>query len=337
MGGKSAPAPDYTAMAAANQYAAEVSERLGNRQMDMAQRQYDEMKPLAERIAASQIAAQDQQMQQAQDYYNYQVGTFRPIEQGLARDAQNFSTAGYREQLARDAAAASAKAFGISQDMASRAAASRGINVNSGAGLAMQNQNMLGLSAQRAQAMTGARTQAEQMGWARRMDVTGLGRNLAGASTAAYQGATGAGTSGLNTSMAPGNALAQQFGQGVNTTMQGAQLGIQGAGTMLSNQVSQSNAAMQAEGQMYGAMLGAGATVAARSDRRLKEDIKLVGKDERTGLNLYEFKYKGGSGDTYIGVMADEVKVNFPEAVFTMPDGFDAVNYEKLGIEFKKV
>lgn len=259
MGGKSAPAPDYSAMAAANQYAAQVSERLGTRQMDMAERQYAEMKPLADRIAASQIAAQDQQMAQAQDYYDYQKGTFRPVEQGLVRDAQGFSTAGYREQLARDAAAASAKAFGINQDMSARAAAARGINMNSGAGLAMQNQNMLGLSAQRAQAMTGARSQAEQMGWARRMDVTGLGRNLAGASTAAYQGATGAGSSGLNTSMAPGNALAQQYGQGVGTMMQGASLGVQGAGTTLNAQVSQSNAAMNAQGQMYGAILGAGA------------------------------------------------------------------------------
>lgn len=259
MGGKSAPAPDYSAMAAANQYAAQVSQQLGNRQMDFAQRQYEEMKPLAERIAASQIAAQDQQMQQAKDYYDYNVSTFRPIEQGLAREAQNFSTAGYREQLARDAAAASAKAFGLTQDMSARAAAARGINVNSGAGLAMQNQNMLGLSAQRAQAMTGARTQAEQMGWARRMDVTGLGRGLAGASTAAYGGATGAGTAGMNTAMSAGNQFTAANNAGVGTMMQGAQLGVQGAGTALNAQVSQSNAAMNAQGQMYGAILGAGA------------------------------------------------------------------------------
>lgn len=259
MGGKSSPAPDYSAMAAANQYAAAVSERLGNRQMDMAERQYREMKPLAERVYQQQMAAQEQQMAQAQDYYAYQKGTFRPIEQGLARDAQTFSTENYREQLARDAAAASAKAFGINQDMTSRAAAARGISMNSGAALAMQNQNALGLSAQRAQAMTGARTQAEQLGWARRMDVTGLGRNLAGASTAAYGGATGAGSAGMNTAMAPGNALATQYGQGVGTMMQGAQLGVQGAGTMLNAQVSGANAAMNAEGQMYGAILGAGA------------------------------------------------------------------------------
>jgi hypothetical protein len=113
-------------------------------------------------------------------------------------------------------------------------------------------------------------------------------------------------------------------------------MGIQGAGNMLNAQVSQSNAAMNAQGEMFGAALGAGA-VAYRSDRRLKEDIKLVGVDERTGLNLYEFLYKNGSSTKYIGVMADEAKVNFPHAVFTMPDGYDAVNYEALGIEFTKV
>ena len=336
MGGKSAPAPDYSAMARATERGIDVAERLGTRQMDFAQRQYEEMKPTLMRIAEQQMAAQQQQMGQAKDYYDYQTQTFRPVEQGLVRDAQEFSTAGYREQLARDAAAASAKAFGLTQDMASRAAAARGVNPNSGAALAMQNQNMLGLSAQRANAMTGARTSAEQMGWARRMDAAGLGRGLAGASTAAYGGATGAGTAGANTAMAAGNQFTNANNAGVNTMMEGARLGVQGAGNILNAQTSAYNTGINAQGEMLGAALGAGA-VYAKSDRRLKEDIKLIGVDESTGLNLYEFLYKGGSGTKYIGVMADEVKEKFPHAVFTMPDGFDAVNYETLGIEFKKV
>lgn len=315
MGGKSQPAPDYTPMAA-----------VSKEQLDFARQQYNEMKPIAQRIAGQQIAAQDQQMQQAQDYYNYQKNTFRPVEQGLVRQAQEFSTDAYREQMARDAAAASAQAFGQTQSMAARAAAARGINMNSGAGLAMQNQNALGLSAARANAMTGARTQAQQMGWARQMDVTGLGRNLSGASTAAYQGATGAGTSGLNTSMAAGNQFQTGLANAANTM-----------GTMNQGMASMYNAGVNAQGQMYGAVLGAGTTVAARSDRRLKEDIKLVGVDERTGLNLYEFVYKNGAGTKYVGVMADEAKVNYPNAVFTMPDGYDAVNYSALGIEFKQI
>jgi hypothetical protein len=319
MGGKSAPAPDYTPMAA-----------ISKEQLDFAKRQYAEMAPIARQIAGLQMQAQTQQMQQAQDYYDYQKGTFRPVEQGLVRDAQAFNSEAYREQLARDAAAASAQAFGQTQAMASRAAAARGINPNSGAALAMQNQNMLGLSAQRAQAMTGARTQAEQMGWARRMDVTGLGRNLAGASTAAYQGATGAGTSGMNTSMAPG----AQYQAGL------ANAG-QTAGGVLNAQTSAYNTGINATGEMYGSIFGGSSQIGAAglakySDRRLKEDIKLIGVDERTGLNLYEFVYKGGSSTKYIGVMADEAKETFPHAVFTMPDGYDAVNYEALGIEFKQ-
>jgi hypothetical protein len=324
MGGKSAPAPDYSAMARATERGIDVAERLGTRQMDFAQRQYEEMKPMLQRIADQQMAAQEQQMGQAKDYYDYQTQTFRPVEQGLVRDAQEFSTAGYREQLARDAAAASAKAFGLTQDMATRAAAARGVNPNSGAALAMQNQNMLGLAAQRANAMTGARTSAEQMGWARRMDAAGLGR--------------GAGTAGANTAMAAGNQFTAANNAGVGTMMGGAQLGVQGAGNILNAQTSAYNTGLNAQGEMMGAALGAGATYfrPTPSDRRLKEDIKLVGVDEGTGLNLYEFTYKGGTGTKYIGVMADEAKVNFPHAVFTMPDGYDAVNYEALGIEFVK-
>lgn len=244
MGGKSSPPPpDYSQVAAASQYAADTAERLGTRQMDFAERQYAEMKPLAERVAAAQMAAQAQQMQQAQDYYDYQTGTFRPVEQGLVADATRFSTEGYREQQAREAAAATGRAFGVAQDAASRAAASRGVNPNSGAGMAIQSQGMLGLAAGRANAMTGARNQAEQLGFARRLDVTGLGRGLAGASTAAYSGATGAGSAGLNSAMAPGNQFSAAYGQGVGTQMGGAQLGLQGASNILNSQTSVYNTA----------------------------------------------------------------------------------------------
>jgi len=317
MGGKSQPAPDYSGM-----------EALGREQLQFARDQYADIKPLATRIADQQMAAQAQQMQQAQDYYNYQRDTFRPLEQGLVSDATRFSTEGYREQQARDAAAATGRAFGVMQDAASRAAASRGVNPNSGAGMALQSQNMLGLAAGRANAMTGARNQAEQIGFARRLDVTGLGRNLAGASTAAYGGATGAGTAGLASSMAPGSQAMTGMAQAGQTM-----------GTVLNNQTSQFNAGLNAEGQVMGALAGAATTygLAKVSDRRLKENIELVGRDERTMLPLYEFEYKGGSGRRFLGVMAQDVAESYPDMVFTMPDGFMAVNYAGLGIEMVEV
>jgi hypothetical protein len=239
MGGKSAPAPDYSGM-----------ERVANRQLDFAERQYEEMKPTLTGLADTMRSSQQQQMEQAKDYYDYNVETFRPLEQGLVADAQRFSTEGYREQLARDAAAAAGQAFGQTQAASSRAAASRGVNPNSGAGLALSTQGNLGLAAMKANAMTGARNQADQMGWARRLDAAGLGRNLAGASTAAYSGATQAGTSAGNTYMAPGN----QFQQGLSnagTTF----------GNMASTQANVYGNAMNAEGEMLGSLVGAGATM----------------------------------------------------------------------------
>jgi hypothetical protein len=315
MGGKSQPAPDYEPM-----------KKLGERQLEFAERQYAEMMPLARQVYGQQMDAQRQQMNQAQNYFDYQQQTFRPVEQGLVRDAERFSTEGYREQMAGQAAAAAGRAFGVQQDMGQRAMASRGVNPNSGAGMALQAQGNLGLAAQRANAMTGARTQAEQLGFARRLDVTGLGRGLAGASTAAYQGATGAGSAGITTAMAPGN----QYQQG----MAGAG---QTYGNILTNQTSQFNTGLKAEGEVMGALVGAGTTAAFRSDRRLKENIELVGRDERTMLPLYEFEYINGSGRRFLGVMADDVEQKFPDMVFDMPDGYKAVNYAGLGIEMVEV
>ena len=207
MGGKSSPPPpDYSGM-----------EALGREQLQFARDQYADIMPLARRVAEQQMATQNELMQMGREDRQYQMETFRPLERGLVADAARFSTEGFREQQARDAAAATGRAFGVMQDAAGRAAASRGVNPNSGAGMALQSQNMLGLSAQRANAMTGARNQAEQMGFARRMDVTGLGRGLSGASQGAYGAATGAGSAGINTSMAPGSQAMTGMAQAGNT------------------------------------------------------------------------------------------------------------------------
>ena len=318
MGGKSSPPPpDYSGM-----------ERVANRQLDFAERQYEEMKPTLTGLADTLRQSQQQQMEQAKDYYDYQVETFRPLERGLVADAERFNTEAYAQEMSGKAAADAAAAFRNAQGASMRSASRRGVNPNSGAFGAASNANALNLAAMTAGARTGARSQAEQLGYARKLDAVGLGRNLAGASTAAYQGAGQAGSSAGNMYMAPGN----QFQQGLSNAGQTF-------GNMANIQAGVYRADQEGGIDVGGLMQGAAAmkTAGFFSDIRLKENIKEVGRDERTMLPLYEFEYKGGSGKRYLGVMAQDVEKKYPQFVFTMPDGFKAVNYAGLGIEMIEV
>ena len=247
MGGKSAPAPNYAPLMQASREATQVMGGLGREQLAFSRQQYEELSPILRGIASSQQAAQQQQMQQAQDYYNYMQSTFRPVEQNLVQQAQKFNTEQYREQLASQAAADAGRAFAQTQAASQRAMGAMGVNPNSGRFASMQTQANLGLAAQRAAAMTGTRQQAQQMGYARMLDAAGLGRGLSGASTAAYQGATGAGTAAGNMYMAPGNQYMAGMNQAGQTMGQGYQLGLGGLGNVLN-----------AQGQAYSASLSAG-------------------------------------------------------------------------------
>lgn len=86
-------------------------------------------------------------------------------------------------------------------------------------------------------------------------------------------------------------------------------------------------------GKIGGSLLG---NTALFSDRRLKQDIERVGT-YYNGLPQYEFAYKHDPTQRYRGVMADEAEAFMPEAVFTGLDGYQRVDYAKLGIEMETV
>lgn len=106
---------------------------------------------------------------------------------------------------------------------------------------------------------------------------------------------------------------------------------------------AQQTAKLQAFGQvLQGAgdaatVYGSGGFTGSTSDRRLKRDIVRIGTDESTTLPLYEFSYIWNPVERFIGVMADEVEQLFPQAVINTDLTFKMVNYDLLGIEFRKV
>ena len=340
MGSKGAPPPDYTPLAEASAEAARIQAGLGREQLAFAREQYDRSAPILEGIASQQMAAQNDQMAQARDYYNYQKDTYRPLEQGIVADAQNFNTEAYQNQVASQAAADSGRAFGIGQQQNQRAMAAMGANPNSGRFAGMQNASGLQQAAMRANSMTGARNQAQQMGYARKLDAAGLGRGLAGASAAAYGGASNAGSQAGQNAQSSGQNYMGNMAIGSGTIGAGQNMQIQGLSNILNNQTS---AYINTSGSVLGdigAIAGAGASIYATSDERVKENIVEVAVDQRTALPIYEFNYKEGFGDPnirYRGVMAQEVELSYPDAVAVMDNGYMSVNYDALGIEFKEV
>ena len=89
---------------------------------------------------------------------------------------------------------------------------------------------------------------------------------------------------------------------------------------------------------MWGSIAGGVATglAIAASDKRLKTDLRLVGKSNN-GLNIYLGRYKKESGlddgKEHLFLIAQEVKEKYPEAVIEGEDGYLRVNYAKaLGV-----
>lgn len=78
-----APAPDYTAMAAASEKAAQLGKELGEEQLAQNQKQYEQNQALAAPIIQAQTDLSRQSLAQGNDYYNYMKQNSRPVEQNL--------------------------------------------------------------------------------------------------------------------------------------------------------------------------------------------------------------------------------------------------------------
>ena len=78
---------------------------------------------------------------------------------------------------------------------------------------------------------------------------------------------------------------------------------------------------------VLGDISGIAGLIGGLSDRRLKTDIKKIGKTH-DDQSIYSYRFKG-SNMPQIGMLADEVEQKHPEAVMTGPDGFKRVNYDR--------
>ena len=209
-------------------------------------RQYDEMAPLIKDVTKAQTGIMEDARAQGNDYYNYMKDTYRPIEQGLIKDANDYNSKGMRDQLAGKAAADVEGQAAIQKQASAREMARMGVNPNSGRFRGMDAARGLQTAGMRAGAMTGARERAEQIGYARKLDVVGMGRGLPGASTAAYGAATGAGNSAVGNQTTGANFAMNGLNTANNYAVGGANVNLNAGQNTLSNLTSLQGQSIQA-------------------------------------------------------------------------------------------
>ena len=133
-------------------------------------------------------------------------------------------------------------------------------------------------------------------------------------------------------------SVAQQIAQGEQASQQRE---MQKQSTLLNisaqeNQAAKSAAdqAQAAKDDAWGGVIESGIGLAGSflSDKRLKKNIKLIGKSP-SGLKIYIFEYidKFFGDGIYQGVMSDEV----PSNAIINNGGYDKVDYSKLDVKFK--
>ena len=271
-------------------------------------------KPMKQKLADVAYEVADQQLKSskandalAADYADYNKTTFRPLEQGIVADAQDYDTPEKRNAAATAAMADTNKAFAQTNDAAARRLAANGINPGSTRAMSVMQGQDVNQAVANAGAAFNARKGVETVGHARKMDAANLGRGLASAQATSAQVALTAGNSSVNNANAPlnaSNSAANTYAQGMSTAInannsagnlygQSAQMQNTGGGGMdaLGNVVGQF--AGSAGGS---ALISKGITgLMAMSDENLKEDITTASPEqalkEVTDTPVSKWKY----------------------------------------------
>lgn len=335
-GGNSAPAPDPRLV--------EAQIRSMGIQDSVVQRiiqQSEENLPLQREQMRFGLDTARTAWEQSQQDREWSLGKRAQLDEAqrpLLDMAKNFNYADRRNEMMSEATADITQAFDSAEGQGLRTMGRMGVNPNDGRMASMTNQNNLqealakasaGRKVSEAARAEGIQLQSNAVNMLSGYPSMGMQATGAGAGFGASGiGITNAGAAGMNSGFNAAAGVAGQMGQNA-TSMYG----------------TQSRDYYRQSGDSLGSTLGGIGGFAAGiarvaplfSDRRLKTDIVQVGVDKHTGLNIYEFTYTSVPGRRFRGVLADEVLQVKPEAVIRMANGYDAVNYEMLGIEMVEV
>lgn len=284
------------------------------------------------------------QTQIAQEQYQRYQEKFRPLQDKMIAEADQYNTEGNFQRQAALAMGDVNEQFRIGRDTNRMQQRSYGIDPTSGRYQGQEAATSAMEAATKASAATKARTAAEQLGWAKRMDAIGLGQGVFGNQATSTGLALAAGGQALNAGQVTmGNyaQMGQSMGGAYGGAMQGwGQVGNLGAQKYNAdvNAYEATTRANAAGSAGFGSLVGSlgAAAIKKYSDIRTKENIEIVGWLPN-GLPVYEYEYKPEFKDNELaghgrcrGLMAHEVEAVYPDAVSTTDTGYKTIDYSKV-------
>ncbi|MBX3659198.1 MAG: hypothetical protein KF740_12250 [Ramlibacter sp.] len=243
---------------------AEASERLGNRQLDLAEQQYADQSDLQREFldltranSESDAELKDIQTELTLEQAQRRRDIFDPLEASLVYEAENFDSPDRMASEMGKADAAVVQAYDKASRGAARDSLRMGINPNSGKAMALKQNAALETAKAAASASTAAGERVKAKGFGMRMDAAGLGRNLVSNQTAAADSAVRAGQSsvqGFQAGVDQGNrnfdSVTRGFGSAGNA--------FSAAGNIYGNIAQQEAASSAADSQGIGSVVGIG-------------------------------------------------------------------------------
>jgi hypothetical protein len=313
-------APDYSGM----NRAAEQTAALSKDALDWYKQVYNEEAPMrqqaidrANQVSDAQLNAMNTQTALAKDYADYNKRVYRPLEERIVSDAENYDSQDRQDQAAGKSiadvqlAAAGARAAGA------RELERVGVNPSDGAYGSMERSADINTALGSVDAANKSRMQVQNMGRAMRADAANMGRGLPSAQAAAVGTALSAGNSSVGNAQVPlavAGQGAQMVGQGFNTAIAGQQ-----ASGNLYGQVA--NMQERSQGDMLSGLAGLGMAAGRMgltfSSKKFKKNRKQI--DTRDAVDAIEkmpvqsYQYKEGApgddgGKTHVGPMAEDVR-----------------------------
>ncbi len=324
-----ADAPDTSRQDAVAEKMAAMSED----QWNWVKQQYEAAAPdraaaadTARQVSGQQLRAMTLQNSLTEDYANYQKNTFRPLEEGIVSEAQNYDTAARREQAAGEAMADVQVQLDAAQGQQQRNLTRMGVAPNSGKMLSLSNQTALAGAAAKAGAANTARKNVELQGYARKMDAANLGRNLASNQATSAGVALNQGNSAVSNANVPNTVTNQGIGV-MNSSLGAAQQGLGSAASIWTNSSNMQAQADASGAQALGSLAGAGlmAYGMKTSDKNQKTDRKPV-KPEislsaiRKLPDSESWRYREDSpaadgGKVHVGPMAQDIRASLGDGV----------------------